>query len=66
MSEDETAQQRRYRLARNAANNLRRRVAVKRQHCEACRKWFTSKRSDAKTCSHACRQALWRARQEEE
>jgi hypothetical protein len=52
----------RKRLARNAANNLRRRVVHKRQRCAACREWFVPKRSDAKACSNRCRQALFRER----
>ena len=54
----------RRRLARNEANKLRRRVVHKRQRCEACRKWFMPKRSDAKTCSNTCRQAQFRASRE--
>jgi hypothetical protein len=38
------------------------RAVVKPRKCAACGKKFTPRRSDAKACSNACRQALFRRR----
>ena len=39
------------------------RKVVKSRKCAACRKPFTPQRSDARTCSNACRQARYRQSQ---
>jgi hypothetical protein len=46
----------------NARARTRRRVQHEQEVCEACGKSFVPKRSDAKTCSNACRQRLHRER----
>jgi hypothetical protein len=45
---------------RRRYRNLTRRTATHQSTCEVCGSPFTSKRSDAKTCSDACRQKAYR------
>jgi hypothetical protein len=42
--------------------SLRRRKEMSEKTCEVCSKGFTAKRSDAKTCSAACKQKAYRQR----
>jgi predicted nucleic acid-binding Zn ribbon protein len=53
------------RLDRNTRNKLRRRVEHEPITCIVCEQEFIPKRSDAKTCSNKCRQALHRERHRE-
>ena len=50
------------RAVRNERNNLRRRVQHKPMTCSECGRSFLPKRSDAVTCSNACRQKFHRQR----